>query len=152
MTEREEGKPAPEAWIDQEVAVALGSGGARLFGVILSEVNDRGIVLRFGEAPATPPSVTEAQPETPAWHVFYPWSEVRGIERSEGGRVSRGGPPPYGPMPGGPPFGPPHARAPYGPPPWAPHGPPARPPYGPPPRYGPPGYGPPEVPPYPPYY
>jgi excisionase family DNA binding protein len=65
--DQEGGRPAPEAWIEKQVLLGVGTRGAWVSGE-LREVNDRGvaILVRF-----------EGQREVA--YVFYPWSNVQAI-------------------------------------------------------------------------
>src|SRR5215218_8640470 len=59
------GRPAPEAWIEKQVLLGVGTSGAWVSGE-LREVNDRGVTIRVR---------SEGQGE--AAYVFYPWSTYR---------------------------------------------------------------------------
>jgi hypothetical protein len=61
------GRPAPEAWIEKQVLLGVGTSGAWVSGE-LREVNDMGVVIRVR---------SEGQRE--AAYVFYPWSNVQAI-------------------------------------------------------------------------
>jgi hypothetical protein len=65
--DREGGKPVPEAWIGWDVMISAGTSGARVRGV-LQEINDRGVVLWYGNEIGREPG-----------HIFYPWSTVQAI-------------------------------------------------------------------------
>jgi hypothetical protein len=67
MADQGGGRPAPEAWIEKQVVLGVGTSGAWVKGE-LREVNDRGVVVhvRF-----------EGQGE--AAYVLYPWSNVQAI-------------------------------------------------------------------------
>src|SRR5215208_4864453 len=67
MADQGGGQPAPEAWIEKQVVLGVGTSGARVSGE-LREVNDRGVVIYVG---------SEGQRE--AVYVFYPWSNVQAI-------------------------------------------------------------------------
>jgi excisionase family DNA binding protein len=67
MADQVGGRPAPEAWIEKQVVLGVGTSGARVSGE-LREVNDRGVVIHVG---------SEGQRE--AVYVFYPWSNVQAI-------------------------------------------------------------------------
>ena len=60
-------RPAPEAWIEKQVVLGVGTAGAWVRGE-LREVNDRGVVVHVS---------SEGQRE--AAYVFYPWSNVQAI-------------------------------------------------------------------------
>ena len=59
---------APEAWIEKQVVLGVGTSGARVHGE-LREVSDRGVVIHVG---------SEGQRE--AAYVFYPWRNVQAIQ------------------------------------------------------------------------
>jgi excisionase family DNA binding protein len=65
------GRPAPEAWIEKQVLLGVGTSGAWVSGE-LREVNDRGVTIRVR---------SEGQGE--AAYVFYPWSNVQGIRKPD---------------------------------------------------------------------
>ena len=65
--DQESVQPAPEAWVGQTVVVGIGTGNARVSGV-LHEVNDKGVVVYIGPESTRAPS-----------YSFYPWGMVRGI-------------------------------------------------------------------------
>ena len=65
------GRPAPEAWIEKQVLLGVGTSGAWVSGE-LREVNDRGVTIRVR---------SERQGE--AAYVFYPWSNVQGIRKPD---------------------------------------------------------------------
>lgn len=67
MADQGGGRPAPEAWIEKQVVLGVGTSGAWVRGE-LREVNDRGVVVHVR---------SEGQRE--AAYVFYPWSNVQAI-------------------------------------------------------------------------
>ena len=71
MADQGGGRPAPEAWIEKQVVLGVGTSGAWVKGE-LREVNDRGVVVHVR---------SEGQGE--AAYVFYPWSNVQGIRKPD---------------------------------------------------------------------
>ncbi len=67
MADQGGGRPAPEAWIEKQVVLGVGTSGAWVRGE-LREVNDRGVVV-----------LVRSAEQREATYVFYPWSNVQAI-------------------------------------------------------------------------